>query len=208
MKKVLIVTAVEAERDAVLRGLQGAKGFYVVTAGVGSATGHYGFVLSVGIGGGFAGKAEVGDITAATEIIAADLGVETAEGFRSVEELGFGSARVPVDAGLVGRVVESVSAAGLRVVTGPVLTVTTATGTAGTAAELVERVPGAVAEAMEGYGVAVAAHDMGVHILEIRAISNMVGPLNRAAWRIDDALKALEAVCSILPSLLLTEETI
>jgi futalosine hydrolase len=218
MKKVLIVTAVEAERNAVLRGLQGTEGFNVVAAGVGPAaaaactakclaSAHYGIVVSAGIGGGFAGKAEVGSIAAATEIIAADLGVETAEGYRSVEELGFGSIRVPVDADLVGRVVESAAAAGLPVVAGPVLTVTTATGTARTALELAARVPGAAAEAMEGYGVAVAAREQGVPVLELRAISNMVGPRDRAAWRIDEALKALESVCSILPSSLLTEES-
>ncbi|MEC0067451.1 futalosine hydrolase, partial [Paenibacillus thiaminolyticus] len=67
---------------------------------------------------------------------------------------------------------------------------------------LAQRVPGAAAEAMEGYGVAVAARQFGLPAFEIRSISNAVGPRNRAAWRIPEALKALEAACSVLPEVL------
>ena len=42
-------------------------------------------------------------------------------------------------------------------ITGDVLTLSTVTGTAGTAERLAARFPAAVAEAMEGYGVAIAA---------------------------------------------------
>ncbi|KHL92273.1 hypothetical protein QW71_30210, partial [Paenibacillus sp. IHB B 3415] len=35
--RVLIVTAVAAERDAVLRGLQGSRRFHVIAAGAGTA---------------------------------------------------------------------------------------------------------------------------------------------------------------------------
>jgi futalosine hydrolase len=103
----------------------------------------------------------------------------------------------------VTRVAEALRGAGLAVTTGPVLTVSTVTGTAATAAELAARVPGAAAEAMEGFGVATAAHDRGVPILEIRAISNPVGPRDRAAWRINEALDALEAASSVLLEVLI-----
>ena len=65
------------------------------------------------------------------------------------------------------------------------------TGTAARAAELAARHPGAVAEAMEGFGVAEAAAAHGLPVLEIRAVSNAVGPRDRAAWRIGEALAAL-----------------
>lgn len=138
----------------------------------------------------------------ASPIIAADLGAETPDGFCSVDELGFGSASIPVDAGTAERICQAVQAIPLQACAGPVLTLSTVTGTAETAAMLAERVPGAAAEAMEGYGVAVAARQFGLPAFEIRSISNAVGPRNRAAWRIPEALKALEAACSVLPEVL------
>jgi futalosine hydrolase len=72
------------------------------------------------------------------------------------------------------------------------------TGTAETAAEMAARVPGAAAEAMEGFGVAYAATDRGLPVAELRAVSNAVGPRDRSAWRIKDALNALEAAANIL----------
>ncbi len=213
LKRVLIMTAVSAERDAVLHGLQGHNGFDVLVGGVGPvsaaastakvlATAEYGLVLSAGIGGGFPGRAGVGCLVVASAIVAADLGVETPEGFCSLDELGFGPTRIPVEDGLVNRVTGALQAAKLPVKTGPVLTVSTVTGTAASAAQLASRVPGATAEAMEGYGVALAAHQQGVPALELRAISNLVGPRDRAAWRIEDALKVLTAASSVLAGVL------
>ncbi len=74
---------------------------------------------------------------------------------------------------------------------GPVLTVSTVTGTAERAADLLAAHPGALAEAMEGFGVAEAAARAGLPVMELRAVSNAVGPRDRDAWRIGDALAAL-----------------
>lgn len=219
--RVLIVTAVDVERDAVLRGLKGDNRFDVVAAGVGPAAAAagtamklaaadgagaaYGLVVSAGIAGGFPGRAPLGSLVVATDIIAADLGVETSDGFASVDELGFGSSRIAADARLASALAAKLGGeAGLSVSTGPVLTVTTATGTAATAAEHERRVPGAAAEAMEGFGVATAAQQAGVPVLELRAISNAVGPRDRDAWRIGDALRALEQASTILAEVLLS----
>ncbi|MCY9512966.1 futalosine hydrolase [Paenibacillus apiarius] len=210
---VLIMTSVPAERDAVLRGLKGDARCDVAIGGVGTAAAaastaralaaaEYRLVVCAGIAGGFAGQADLGSLVVASEIVAADLGAETPEGFCSVDELGFGSARVPVDAGLTARLTEALRAAGLPAASGPVLTLATVTGTAATAAELAARVPGAAAEAMEGYGVAVAAQACGVPVLELRSVSNAVGPRNRDAWRIPEALKALEAASAVLMEVL------
>ena len=47
-----------------------------------------------------------------------------------------------------------------------------------------------------------AAASHGVPVLELRTVSNPVGPLDRAAWRIGDALAALgEAFEKIAPVL-------
>ncbi|WP_264760848.1 futalosine hydrolase [Aneurinibacillus migulanus] len=215
-KRVLVMTAVSAERDAVLRGLRGADRFDVLVAGVGPiataastakalalAADKYGLVVSAGIGGGFIGRADLGSLVVADEIVAADLGAETPEGFLSLDKMGFGYTRISVDVSIVSQVVKALRAAELAVTTGPVLTVSTVTGTSDTALELATRVPGAAAEAMEGFGVATAAHEHGVPILEIRAISNVVGPRDRAAWRIEEALNALESASSVLREVLL-----
>ncbi|MGN7382057.1 futalosine hydrolase [Paenibacillus sp. SAFN-117] len=211
--RILVVTAVAAEREAVLRGLQDAGRFDVLAAGVGPAaaaagtaaalaSSGYGLVISAGIGGGFTGRAEVGSLVVADEIVAADLGAETPEGYRSVDELGFGAARIPADAGLVARLDAALREAGLAVAVGPAVTVSTVTGTAETAARLAARVPGAAAEGMEGFGVATAARQFGLPVLELRAISNPVGPRDRAAWRIGEALDALAAAGAVLQEVL------
>ncbi|MGZ9583934.1 futalosine hydrolase [Paenibacillus marinisediminis] len=213
--RVLVMTSVAAERDAVLRGLQGDARFDVLIGGVGSAAAAistakalnqadtvYGLVVCAGIAGGFTERAAVGSVVVASEMIAADLGAETPDGFLSVDELGFGSARVAVDAELAAKLVVALQAAGQPVQAGPVLTLSTTTGTAATAQALAARIPGAAAEAMEGYGVGLAAQDRDVPALEFRAISNAVGPRDRAAWRIKDALDALEAACAALREVL------
>ncbi|MEJ8548528.1 futalosine hydrolase [Brevibacillus borstelensis] len=213
--RILVVVSVLPEKEAVLRGLGGDGRFDVLVGGVGSVSAAastarklatskpgYSLVICAGIAGGFVGQAEVGSLVVATDMIAADLGAETPDGFCSVDELGFGSARVPVDFERASRLTEALRAAGLPVCKGPVLTLSTVTGTAATASELKTRVPGAAAEAMEGYGVAIAAKDAGLPVMEIRSISNAVGPRDKAAWRIKEALASLEAACKAIREVL------
>ncbi|MDP4126794.1 MAG: futalosine hydrolase [Bacillota bacterium] len=211
--RILIVTAVSAEKDAVLRGLHTNQMIDILVAGVGPvaaaantakalAKNPYGLAISTGIGGGFIGRTEVGNLVVADEIISADVGVETLEGFSSIDDLGLGSTKVQVDIALMNRVADALRAEKLPVSIGPIITVSTATGTADSAAEMLRRVPGVAAEAMEGYGVALAAHIYGVPVLEIRAISNDVGPRDRDAWRINEALDVLEKAFSVLEELL------
>lgn len=208
--RVLVATAVEAERDAVLRGLRGDGRFDVVVVGVGQAAAaagtaaalaasRYRLVVSAGIGGGFPGRAEIGSLVVASEIVAADLGAETPDGYLSIDELGFGSARIPVEAALADRLTEAIRLSGRIVRLGPALTLTTVTGTADTAVKLAKRVPGAACEGMEGFGVASAAQRFGLPALEIRAVSNAVGPRDKSAWRIGEALAALEAASNLFP---------
>ncbi|MEW2066295.1 futalosine hydrolase [Streptomyces sp. NPDC007346] len=146
----------------------------------------YGLVVSAGIGGGFAPAAPLGSLVVASDIVAADLGAETPDGFLPVTALGFGRDRFTPPPALVRKVAAATGAA-----PGPVLTVSTVTGTAARTAALLAAHPGALAEAMEGFGVAEAAGRAGVPVLELRAVSNTVGPRDRGAWRIGDALAAL-----------------
>lgn len=191
--RLLIVTAVEAEREAI-----GLDSVDVLVGGVGPAAAaaatsaalaasRYDLVISVGIAGGFSPVA-VGDIAVASSIVFADLGAETSNGFLPVTELGFGTSRYDVAPSLA---VELADRTGGHM--GTILTVATVTGTAASAAALHRRHADAVAEAMEGAGVAAAAVEHGVPFAEVRAISNLVGPRDRSAWDIPAALVALGA---------------
>ncbi|HKD98022.1 MAG TPA: futalosine hydrolase [Micromonosporaceae bacterium] len=235
MTRLLVVTAVDAECDAVLDGLAGratrlswpsdpdgtpagagalpvdtaAVGaddratVDVVAAGVGAvaaaaavgmlaavasaADRPYTAMVDLGIAGGFADRAGVGDTVIGTASIAADLGADSPDGFLPLATLGFGIGALDADPALVARLRAGLPAAAAA----PILSVSTVTGTAERAAELRIRYPDAGAEAMEGFGVASVARMCRVPFVEIRTVSNLVGPRDRAAWRIPDALKAL-----------------
>nr|WP_229909579.1 futalosine hydrolase [Streptomyces flavofungini] len=215
--RVLIATAVPAERDAVASGLSepsapsepsepsepfGPPVVDLLVAGVGpaaaaAATGRalalaaaadtpYDLVVSAGIGGGFQPGAPVGSLVLADAVTAADLGAETPDGFLPVTELGFGRVTHVPPPALVSALAAATGAA-----VGTVLTVSTVTGSAARADALRDRHPGVLAEAMEGFGVAEAAALYGLPVLEVRAVSNPVGPRDRGAWRIGAALTAL-----------------
>ncbi|MFI1119814.1 futalosine hydrolase [Streptomyces hygroscopicus] len=143
------------------------------------------------------GTVPLGSIVVADAIVAADLGAETPDGFTAVTDLGFGTVEHLPPAPLAAAVAEATNA-----VRGTVLTVSTVTGSAERAAELLRRHPQAAAEAMEGFGVAEAAAAQSVPVLEVRAVSNTVGPRDRAAWRIGEALEALTGAFGTLAPLL------
>jgi len=208
--RTLIVTAVEPEREAVLAGLGGDARFDVIAAGVGTAAaaagtaaalarGRYARVVSAGIAGGFAGAAPIGSLVVASHMVAADLGSDSPDGFISVDELGFGSSVIAAEPDVSAALAGALRSAGLEARLGPVLTVATTTGTLAGAQALAARVPGAAAEGMEGFGVAEAARQFALPALELRGISNAVGPRDRAAWKIGEALTALRQASSILP---------
>jgi len=209
MKKILIVTAVQAEKEAVQKGIGDDPRFVVHDAGVGTslaaaftaktlALEHFQLVISTGIAGGFTDKVEVCSTVLGTEIIAADLGVETQNGFQSIDTLGFGTNRLVAELPMVQRMYEALQKNQLPVYSGPILTVSTITGTADSANSLSLRYPEAVAEAMEGFGVATAATLFEIPVLELRTISNAIGPRDRENWKIRDALEALTSTFKVI----------
>ncbi|MEU7956328.1 futalosine hydrolase [Micromonospora humida] len=208
MTGLLVLTAVPAEAEAVRAGLTDptvtvrAIGVGPAVAGattarmlaLAEAAGHpYRAVVSAGIAGGFAGRAPVGATVLASRSVAADLGAESPTGFIPVDELGMppellgGGPTIDVDRALLG----ALRAALPQAVVGAVLTVSTVTGTAASTTALADRHPDAVAEAMEGYAVAVAATQAGLPFAELRTVSNPVGPRDRDGWRMREAFAAL-----------------
>lgn len=155
-------------------------------------------LLSLGVGGAYPGSGlDIGGVAVASVLVAADLGADSPAGFLDLPALGLGGGRVEGEVPLVELVAARLADAGLVVSVGPVLTVSTATGTAARAAELVRR-HDPVAEAMEGYGVAHVAALVRRPVLEVRAVSNAVGDRDRASWDIPSALLSLRVAAAVL----------
>lgn len=210
MTGLLVVTAVPAEAEAVRAGLATATAT-VAPVGVGPAVAGaatarllalaeavgrpYRAVVSAGVAGGFAGRVAIGGTVLGSRSVAADLGAESPDGFIPVDELGMPPGELGGGTTLAAdpRLLAILGAALPRATIGAVLTVSTVTGTAASTFGLMQRYPDAVAEAMEGYGVAVAAAQARVPFAELRTISNPVGPRDRSAWRMREALNALTA---------------
>ncbi|MFL6240405.1 MAG: futalosine hydrolase [Actinomycetes bacterium] len=218
---LLVVTAVQQERDAVIRDLgpeslsfapydewggvvieTPAGDAHVVHGGVGpvaaaaiTATAlslwDYDLVLSAGLAGGFRGRAEVGDVVVASASIAADLGCRTDEGVLSLKDMGLGQDS-GVAFGDAWRWQQRLADHAVPSVLGEVLTMSCMTGTDAEGDDLARRYPQAVAEAMEGWGVVWPAYlHRDVKVGEIRAVSNIVGKRNVSGWDIDAAFDAL-----------------
>lgn len=214
--RLLVVTAVEVEAAAIRSGLAKSEVATVIAVGVGPALAGaatarrlalaeaagrpYQGVVSAGIGGGFVGRAPVGGTVLATRSVAADLGAESPGGFIPVDQLGMPPEQLGAKLSIT---TDPMLLAMLRsrlphAVSGAVLTVSTVTGTTESTEALATRHPDAVAEAMEGYGVACAAAGAGVPFAELRTISNPIGPRDRAAWRMREAFEALTAAATAL----------
>ncbi len=203
---ILVVTAVEAEADAI--GV--LDGVRVVAAGVGRTNaavatvlnierhGPFRAVISAGLAGALPGSdLQIGDMLAADCCVYAEEGIDTPTGFQNMAELGFplgdfrGNA-VPCDAELVNAVRDVV----------PVHRIATVATCSGTdeAAERIAARTGCAAEAMEGAAVVHAAKMLAVPAIEIRVISNTTGHRDRQVWDRPQALAMLRGVIqSILP---------
>jgi futalosine hydrolase len=199
--RLLVVTAVTAEADAIRAAITARTTVEPVGVGpaaaaagtarllaLAKAAGHpYEAVICAGIAGGFPTRAPVGATVLGTRSIAADLGAESPTGFLPIEDLGFGTSTLQADEDLIKTLSQAIPYA----LEGDILTLATVTGTAETAQTLAARYPNALAEAMEGYGAATAAVQAGIPYAEIRTISNPIGPRDRNAWRLGEALAAL-----------------
>lgn len=156
-------------------------------------------LVSAGIGGAYPSSGlREGDLAVSSELVYAGLGARDGAAFLDLEALGFPLLpgrynRLPAWDGAPGW------AARLGAALGPILTLETVTGDAARAAELEALFPGALVEGMEGAGVAHAARRAGLAAVEVRGVSNLVGPRDRSAWRIGEALRACrDALRSVL----------
>lgn len=205
--KVLIIVATAGEA-ARLAGVPA----HVVVSGVGAVAAAlttqqelmrepFDLAVSAGIGGAYPGSGlNPGDLAISSLMAQADLGAVDGlpgqEKFLSLETLGLSVQPDQLNAGVFPAwagakdLADGLNSPSLHVRSGPALTLSTVTGSLEVAQHLVARFPGALSEGMEGAGVAHAALHCGVPALEIRGISNPVGPRDRAAWKLGEALAA------------------
>lgn len=143
-------------------------------------------VVGIGIAGAYPQTGiELGAVVRVDRDSFADLGCEDAQGFVDLLELG-----IP-DAG-IQRHWDLAAPTFLGAL--PVATATTCsvcTGSLQTALDRHRRT-GASIETMEGAAWALACQSAGVPFAQVRAISNVAGPRDRAAWRIPHGLAALK----------------
>lgn len=194
---------VEPPAVTVLAGGIGPAAAAAATATALALDPGFSLVLSTGIAGGFApAGVRIGDVVLASRSVHADLGAQSSGGFLSAADLGWAGTAFPGPVDLLPYLAEQIRQAGLSVHVGPVLTVSTVTGTSATADRL-HRAQRPVAEGMEGAAVAGAAERFGRDLLEVRAVSNVVGDRDRRSWNIPAALDVLSsALAAVLPVLL------
>lgn len=172
MLDVLLVAATDRElngRDGLVCGIGPVEAAAATARAL--ALRSYGSVLHLGVAGG-RGVAP-GTIVVGSEALYCDLAAEIPV-----------VARVAADERLL-------AAAQRALPDAPVLPI-------GTSAA-VGSVPHDVAvEAMEGFGVLRASAIAGVPAVEVRAISNQIGEVDRSRWRIGEAIDALSAVTALL----------
>lgn len=193
---IVVATTGEAARLADLPARVVVSGVGPVAAALATARAlgqeRFDLAVNAGIGGAYPGSGlNPGDLAVSSVIVQADLGAQDGEGFLNLTALGLSILPDRHNVGIFpawdgsARLATQVEAA-----YGPALTLSTVTGTVERAQALARLYPGALTEGMEGAGVAHAALLAGVPALEVRGVSNSVGPRNRAAWRIMEALDA------------------
>jgi len=158
-------------------------------------------VVLAGIAGRFDERLAIGSAHAFRQVACFGIGAGTGVSFEPAAALGWPQwpgDPVGVEAG-IGDVIDcgpagaaASSAAGLLV---------TACAASASEADVADRLrlfPAALAEDMEGYGVALACQLAGVPLRIVRGISNTAGDRDKRQWRITDALEAAAALAGTI----------
>jgi futalosine hydrolase len=168
-------------------------------------------VICFGSAGAYPGHGlKIGDLLLASEEIYGDEGATTADGFLDMQRLGLPLAeragekwfnRYPADPELLAlaqRLLARDLGQQRRIAVGPLVTVSTCSGTTAGGAQLAART-GGLGENMEGAAVAQICARLGIPWLELRGISNLVEERDPARWDLPTATTvAQQAVRAVL----------
>jgi futalosine hydrolase len=152
-------------------------------------------VILFGVAGGWPSRLleardsalEIGDCVLVGQDFFGDLGVQTPDGFESLESLGIG------EIGPYAMDPAGTQAAAERLGCPVVVGVTVASGSGTDAAARAQRDRNrAQVESMEGAAVALVCARLGVPLVQLRAVSNYVGDRDRGAWSLDRACASVQ----------------
>lgn len=167
-------------------------------------------VLLVGIAGRLDDRLTLGGAERFTHVACHGVGAGTGEDFSPAGALGWPHwpGDDPAMPAAIGDVIACGTAAGPAAATaGLLLTACAASATAADVRARTRLFPGAVAEDMEGFAVALACRLAGVPLDIVRGISNDAGDRDKARWQVPAALKAaadlavlvLADTCDVVP---------
>lgn len=154
-----------------------------------------GSVLLIGIAGTYGGDLELGAAYQFREAACDGVGVGEADDYTSADELGWRHSTTADISDVI-----TLEKPAPKLPTGDrLVSCCAASASPHEAARRRERHPGAAAEDMEGFAVALACQLAGVPCRIIRGVSNVAGVREQRHWKIEDALAAAaDAACRVL----------
>lgn len=187
--RILLVAATKAELpktqfpkvDNLILGVGMVSASFELTKALSNSS--YSLVINVGIAGSFNAQFPVGSVVQVVSDRLVELGADDHDKFIPADEMGL----IPKE--------KLYFETGQRIDSIPIangMTVNRVHGSTGS----IERVRSQFSpdvESMEGAAVAFVCQQFGIPWVQLRAISNLVEPRNRAAWDIPLALKNLHA---------------
>jgi len=214
--KILIVAATEAEVNPLNEKLRQDTGDYsgfrhlaaagitadILVSGIGMvamawATGRqlqrekYDLVLNVGIAGSFNPDIPVGSVVNVVEDSFPEMGAETGDGFLGISEMGFEEFdSPPYRKGILSNQTDFQRFGLEKLPRAKGITSNTIHGSAASVQNIVRQFHPDV-ETMEGAAFLFVCRKEKLPCAQIRAISNMVEVRNRAAWKVDQAIRRL-----------------
>jgi futalosine hydrolase len=185
--EVLVSTYEDLQCEVVVSGI-GAMASAAATSTALALRGPYDLVISAGIGGGFGSHGiELNELVVADEIVNIDYVHPPDVEVLGVDPTAWTPIVFPAAESFVSLASDATCAR-----RGAVLTVTAMTDTPERESLLARQYPSALAEAMEGAGVAVAAWRWNVPCGEVRTVSNFLGQIF-GEWEMEPALDRLKA---------------
>lgn len=195
--RILVVAATTLEIPTLHSGTRGDHQVDVLVTGVGMvataarvaqalARSAYDAALNVGVCGTFARDGALGEVVHVTSDTLSELGVEDGDRFLTMHELGLApQASIDNHAPAFADLLTGFRAA-------RAITVNTVHGNDASIAAVVERLSPDV-ESMEGAAFAYTCALFSVPYAQVRAVSNVVERRNRDRWRMDLAIRNLNA---------------
>ena len=200
--RLKIVVATERERERLASGLNESLsidviGFGPIAAAVSTcrilATHSVTRVVLVGIAGSYDSSLAVGTACQFASVHSDGIGAGEGKDFISADQMGFSQLATFSHLPQGAEVLPLTTDAGVPA-RSSVVTVCSAAMDSNQVEKRGERFPDAVAEDMEGFGVALACAAFQVPCSIVRGISNVAGDRNKENWRIDAAMESASRV--------------